>query len=54
MTTTNKQDTQSIRTPFNQRPVRSNADTRRVLVNGRWQKRDPQASNVLNWLKGAN
>lgn len=44
-------DTQSIRTPFNTRPVKSSNDTRRVLVNGRWQRVDPQASKVLAWLK---
>lgn len=41
-------------TPFNQKPVRTNADTRRVLVNGRWQKVDQQASSLLRWLKGGN
>ncbi len=25
---------------------------RRVLVNGRWQRPDPQSFSVLRWLKG--
>lgn len=41
----------SIRTPYNQRPVKSNSETQRILVNGHWVKRDPQAANVLRWLK---
>jgi hypothetical protein len=50
-TKTDTQIIQSIRTPFNPRPIRSNADTRRVLVNGKWTRPDPKAAAVLNWLR---
>ena len=45
-------DTVSIRTPFNRKPVKSTPETRRVLVNGRWQRIDPQAATVWRFLKG--
>jgi len=46
-------DTQvvSIRTPFNRRQVKSTPETRRVLVNGRWVRPDPQAGRVLAFLR---
>ena len=43
-----------IRTPWNRPNIRSTPETRRVLVNGRWLKQDPQAATVYAWLKGAN
>lgn len=48
-----KTETQSIRTPYNPRPRHyvSNADTRRILVNGKWQRPDPKAAAALNWLR---
>jgi hypothetical protein len=36
-----------IITPFNRRE----RTDRRILVNGRWMRLDPQASNVLAWLR---
>lgn len=36
-----------IITPFNRRE----RTDRRILVNGRWQKLDPQAAGVLAWLR---
>lgn len=43
--------TASIRTPWNKgRDIKGRPD-RRVLVSGRWVRRDPMADNVLAGLK---
>ena len=40
----------SIRTPYNVRHNPSKMD-RRILTNGKWVPVDPQARNVLGWLR---
>ncbi|MDE2096139.1 MAG: hypothetical protein KGL39_02765 [Patescibacteria group bacterium] len=42
----------SLRTPFNQRPIKSTYETRRVLRNGRWVRPNPEQAAVLRWLRG--
>ena len=41
-----------IYTPFNQRTVKFTTENRRVLRNGRWQRKDAEAAKTLNWLRG--